>query len=65
MNKVYLIWLSNDDIEPMVVGIATNKEKANAMRNKLASTDVFEFNDYEIVETKSDTVIINNIEYKF
>ena len=65
MNKVYLIWLSNDDIEPMVVGIATNKEKANAMRDKLASTDGFEFNDYEIVETKSDTVIIDNIEYKF
>lgn len=36
MNKVYLIWLSNDDIEPMVVGIATNEEKANAMRDKLA-----------------------------
>ncbi len=65
MNKVYLIWLSNDDIEPMVVGIATNKEKANAMRDKLASTDGFEFNDYEIVEMKSDTVIIDNIEYKF
>ena len=65
MNKVYLIWMSNDDIEPMVVGVATNKEKANTMRDKLASTDGFEFNDYEIVETKSDTVIIDNIEYKF
>ena len=65
MNKVYLIWLSNDDIEPMVVGIATNEEKANAMRDKLASTDGFEFNDYEIVEMKSDTVIIDDVEYKF
>lgn len=65
MDTVYLIWLLNDDIEPMVVGIATNKEKANAMRNKLASTDGFEFNDYEIVEMKSNTVIINDIEYKF
>ena len=65
MNKVYLIWLSNDDFEPMVVGIATNKEKANAMRDKLASTDGFKFNYYEIVEMKSDAVIIDNIEYKF
>lgn len=65
MDTVYLIWLLNDDIEPMVVGIATNKEKANAMRNKLASTDGFEFNDYEIVEMKSNTVIINDIKYKF
>ena len=65
MNKVYLIWLSNDDIEPMVVGIATNEEKANAMRDKLASTDGFEFNDCEIVEMKSDTVIIDDVEYKF
>ena len=65
MNKVYLIWLSNDDIEPMVVGIATNEEKANAMRDKLASTDGFEFNDYEIVEMKSDTVILDDVEYKF
>lgn len=65
MDTVYLIWLLNDDIEPMVVGIATNKEKANAMQNKLASTDGFEFNDYEIVEMKSNTVIINDIEYKF
>ena len=65
MNKVYLIWLSNDDIEPMVVGIATNKEKADAMRDKLASTDGFEFNDYKIVKMKSDAVIIDNIEYKF
>lgn len=65
MNKVYLIWLSNDDIEPVVVGIATNKEKANAMRNKLASTDGFKFNYYEIVEMKSDIVIIDGVEYKF
>ena len=64
MNKVYLIWLLNDNID-MVVGIATNKEKANAMRDKLASTDGFEFNDYEIVEMKFDTVIIDNIEYRF
>lgn len=49
----------------MVVGIATNKEKANAMRDKLASTDGFKFNYYEIVEMKSDAVIIDNIEYKF
>ena len=48
-----------------VVGIATNEEKANAMRDKLASTDGFEFNDYEIVEMKSDTVIIDDVEYKF
>ena len=33
MNKVYLIQLLNDDIEPMVVGIATNKEKANWCQN--------------------------------
>lgn len=46
----------------MVVGIATNKEKANAMRDKLASTDGFEFNDYEM---KSDTVIIDDVEYNF
>lgn len=49
----------------MVVGIATNKEKANAMRDKLASADGFEFNDYEIVEMKSDTVIIDDVEYNF
>ena len=65
MNKVYLIQLLNDDIEPKVVGIATNKEKANAMRDNLASTDGFEFNDYEIVEMKSDTVIIDDVEYNF
>ena len=65
MDTVYLIWLLNDDIEPMVVGVATDKEKADAMRDKLASTDGFEFNDYEIVEMKSDTVIINDVEYGF
>ena len=27
MNKVYLIWLSNDDIEPMVVGIVHIPQK--------------------------------------
>ena len=45
-NKVYLIWLINDDVDPMVVGIATSEDKANSMRDKLASTDGFEFNDY-------------------
>lgn len=25
-NKVYLIWLINDDVDPMVVGIATSED---------------------------------------
>lgn len=34
-NKVYLIWLINDDVDPMVVGIATSEDKANSMRDKI------------------------------
>lgn len=64
-NKVYLIWLINDDVDPMVVGIATSEDKANSMRDKLASTDGFEFNDYEIIEMNADTVIIDDVEYRF
>lgn len=35
------------------------------MRDKLASTDGFEFNDYEIIEMNADTVIIDDVEYRF
>lgn len=37
----------------------------NSMRDKLASTDGFEFNDYEIIEMNADTVIIDDVEYRF
>ena len=66
METVYSIWLLNDDIEPMVVGVATNKEKADCMVKKLMeTTDGVEFCDFKIIALKTNTVIIDDVEYRF
>ncbi len=62
---VWLVWLELDDIDSMIVGVATDENKANKMKNKLEETDVFEGRTYNIVPFKIDTLTINNVDYKF
>ena len=65
MKKCFLIWLLNDDIEPMVVGVADTMAKAVLMVAKLEGTDGFENCEYDIKEFKRNTVTINDIDYTF
>lgn len=62
---MYAVWVLSDDFDDILVGIATNKEKANAMRNKLLNTEGFEHCECEIVEMKVDTMTINDFDYTF
>lgn len=62
---VYLIWLECDDIDSMLVGVATDENKAKEMRDKLVSTDGFECCEYNIVPMKLNTVTINDVDYNF
>ena len=62
---IYLIWLECDDIDPMLVGVATNKNIAKEMRDKLVSTDGFEYCEYNIIPMKLNTVTIDDVDYKF
>lgn len=62
---MYTVWVLNDDFDDMLVGIATNKEKANEMKNKLLNTEGFEYCECKIVEMKVDTMTINDFDYTF
>ena len=60
---VYLIWLMNDDTEPMLVGVADTMAKAILMQNKLQET--FDMCEYDIQEFKRNTVTIDDVDYTF
>ena len=61
---IYLLWLVNDDIEPMLVGIADTMEQAKKMRAKVMEEmeDVF---NCDIQTWKRNTVIIDDVDYTF
>ena len=44
MNDLWTVWSTNDDMEPLLVGIATSEEKAYKMREKIKEEfeDAFE-----------------------
>ena len=64
MKEVYGIWCKNDDMDALLVGIATSEKKANDMIFALKK----EFEDkleYTVVKEKLDTLCINNKEVVF
>lgn len=60
---VYLIWLWNDDIDPILVGVADTMAKAVLMQSKLEET--FDTCEYDIQEFKRNTVTIDDVDYTF
>ena len=54
INTMYVVWVENDETEPFVAGIATNKERAtkmiDVMKNKF--DDLFEYNITPIITDK-------------
>ena len=64
MNKVYTVWSKSDDTESLLLGIATTKEKAYEMTEKLCKVigDSFE---YVIYDMEMDKLNINNEEIIF
>ena len=61
MNKVWTVWSKSDDMESLLVGIATTKEKAYKMTEKLY--EVFEDSfEYVICSMEMDKLNINDEE---
>ena len=61
MNKVWTVWSANDDMEMMLVGIATTEEKAHRMEEELCK--VFEDSfEYVICSMEMDKLNINDEE---
>ena len=59
MKEVYLLYIQNDDIEPFLAGVATTKDKAKQMCDRLCqfSEDVYEC----VVEPiEINTLILND-----
>lgn len=64
MNKVYTVWIGNDYEEPLLIGVATTKDKANQMAIKMC--EVFEDNyEYSICCMNTNTLTINDEDIKF
>lgn len=64
MNKVWTVWASNDETEPLLIGIATTKDKANQMVSKMCG--IFEDNyEYHIYCMNTNTLTINDEEVEF
>ena len=61
---LYLIWSKCDDLDDMLVGVATTREKANQMIVKLEESfeDAF---DYEVIPFEKNQVTINDKKYHF
>ena len=64
MSKVWTIWSANDDMETLLVGIATSEEKAYEMRGKLEEEfeDAFE---YQVCCMETDKITINDTDIRF
>lgn len=64
MKEVYGIWCKNDDMDALLVGIATSEKKANDMIYTLKKEFEDEF-EYTVVKEKLDTLCINGKEVAF
>ena len=64
MSKVWTVWSANDDVETLLVGIATSEEKAYEMIGKLEEEfeDVFE---YQVYCMETDKITINDTDIRF
>ena len=64
MNKVWTVWSANDEMETLLVGIATTEEKAYEMKSKLEEEfeDAFE---YQVCCVEINKLIINDKNIKF
>ena len=64
MNKVYMVWLKCDDIEPLVIAVCTSKEKAQkAIDLSVQALELDNPDCYTIDEVPIDTVTLNDIPY--
>ena len=64
MSKVWTVWSANDDMETLLVGIATSEEKAYEMRGRLEEEfeDAFE---YQVCCIETDKITINDTDIRF
>ena len=64
MSKVWTVWSANEDMETLLVGIATSEEKACEMRGKLEEEfeDAFE---YQVCCMETDKLNINDVDIRF
>ena len=64
MSKVWTVWSVNDDMETLLVGIATSEEKAYEMRGRLEEEfeDAFE---YQVCCIETDKLIIDDKYIRF
>ncbi len=62
--KIYLVWIGNDEMDDMLVGVADTREQANQMRAKLESVfeDAYE---YHIQPWITNQVTIDDIQYRY
>ena len=64
MSKVWTVWSANDDVETLLIGIATSEEKAYEMIGKLEEEfeDAFE---YQVCCMETDKLIIDDKDIRF
>ena len=64
MSRVWTVWTANDDMETLLVGIATSEEKAYEMRGMLEEEfeDAFE---YQVCCMETDKMTINDTDIRF
>lgn len=64
MNKLWTVWVANDDMDTLLVGIATTEKKAYEMRGKIEEKfeDAFEV---QICEMEVDKLTQDDEEIYF
>lgn len=64
MKNIYLVWMMNDDTEPILTGVATTEEKAKKMieKSKEIFEDAFEYN---VQSWEEDVITIDDVKHEF
>lgn len=62
---IYVVTMSNDEMEEMEIGYASSKEKAQKMIDTVSNTDGFEMNEYRYYKSTLDYLEINDEPIKF
>lgn len=64
MDKVWTVWIDNEDINTMLVGIATTKEKGYKMADKLKEQYGGDY-EYMVFEKNVDSLCIYDNRFNF
>lgn len=64
MKEVWTVWTANDDMETLLVGIATNEKKAYEMREKLEK-ELANAHEIQVCKMETDRLDINDTVVQF